>query len=259
MRASGETGTENPYASWTHARALAYHREGVARIQEKIADNECINGSIDRKTLKSAEWRLAIDVNASAKDLESAIHAVERVIAQKVGEQAQYIPIRFIHTNKLNRDDRLTLAFDGLVLSETLGRKVDIGKIVHGDSFTTLRVKTSTLEGEVRKAVAEIAGLLACQTPPDLVLTQHCAECEFQKQCRQKAIEKDDLSLLAGITVKARPGTSPDAPLCQNVTHVEREPVAANCDLQRDRLACRAQRPTQACAPVNHLVVTARG
>jgi len=177
---------------------------GVARILEGIADNECINRPIDRKTLKSAEWRLAIDVNASAKDLESAIHAVERVIAEKAGEPAQYIPIRFIHTNKLKRDDRLTLAFDGLVLSETLGRKVDIGKIVHGDSFTTLRVKTSTLEGEVRKAVVEIAGLLACQTPPDLVLTQHCAECEFQKQCRQKAIEKDDLSLLAGITAEER-------------------------------------------------------
>jgi predicted RecB family nuclease len=204
MRASGETGTENPYASWTHARALAYHREGVARIQEKIADNECINGSIDRKTLKSAEWRLAIDVNASAKDLESAIHAVERVIAQKVGEQAQYIPIRFIHTNKLNRADRLTLAFDGFVLAGALGRKVDIGKIVHGDSFTTLRVRTTTLEGEVQKMIAEIVGLLACQAPPDLVLTQHCAECEFQKQCRQKAIEKDDLSLLAGITAEER-------------------------------------------------------
>lgn len=204
MRASGETGTGNPYAGWTHARELAYNRESVARIQEGIADSECINGPLDRKRLKSAEWRLAIDVNASAQDLESAIHAVERVIAEKVGEQAQYIPIRFIHTNKLNRDDRLMLAFDGFVLSGALGRKVDMGKIVHGDSFTTLRVKTSTLEGEVRKTIAEIAGLLACQAPPDLVLTQHCAECEFQKQCRQRAIEKDDLSLLAGITAEER-------------------------------------------------------
>ena len=148
----------------------------MARIQEGIAHNECINGPLDRKKLKSAEWRLAIDVNASAQDLESAIHAVERVTAEKVGEQAQYIPIRFIHTNKLNRADRLTLAFDGFVLAGALGRKVDIGKIVHGDSFTTLRVRTTTLEGEVQKMIAEIVGLLACQAPPDLVLTQHCAE-----------------------------------------------------------------------------------
>src|ERR1035441_5821747 len=79
MRASGGTGTGNPYAGWTHARALAYHREGVARIQEGIAHNECINGPLDRKRLKSAEWRLAINVNASAQDLESAIHAVEQI------------------------------------------------------------------------------------------------------------------------------------------------------------------------------------
>ena len=41
-------------------------------------------------------------------------------------------------------------------------------------------------------------------SPPDLVLIPHCAECEFQTRCRQKAEEKDDLSLLSGMTEKER-------------------------------------------------------
>src|SRR4029453_8467343 len=32
-----------------------------------------------------------------------------------------------------------------------------------------------------------------------LILNRHCAECEFQARCRQKALEKDDLSLLGGM------------------------------------------------------------
>jgi hypothetical protein len=36
------------------------------------------------------------------------------------------------------------------------------------------------------------------------VLKRHCAECEFQAQCRQKAIEADDLSLLSGMSEKER-------------------------------------------------------
>jgi predicted RecB family nuclease len=35
-------------------------------------------------------------------------------------------------------------------------------------------------------------------------LNRHCAECEFQSRCRQKATEKDDLNLLSGMTEKER-------------------------------------------------------
>jgi predicted RecB family nuclease len=65
-------------------------------------------------------------------------------------------------------------------------------------------VKTSALAGDVRKLTDMIGALLASPSPPDLVLNRHCAQCEFQSRCRQKAIEKDDLSLLSGMTEKER-------------------------------------------------------
>ncbi|PYU36956.1 MAG: hypothetical protein DMG54_35310 [Acidobacteria bacterium] len=61
-------------------------------------------------------------------------------------------------------------------------------------------MKTSALASDVRKLTDKIAS----PSPPDLVLNRHCAECEFQNRCRQKAIEKDDLSLLSGMTEKER-------------------------------------------------------
>ena len=66
------------------------------------------------------------------------------------------------------------------------------------------KVKTSALAGEVRKRLGKITALLASPTPPDLVLNRHCAECEFQARCRKLAVEKDDLSLLAGMSAKER-------------------------------------------------------
>jgi predicted RecB family nuclease len=62
----------------------------------------------------------------------------------------------------------------------------------------------SALAGEVRKRLEKIAALLSNPAPPDLVLNRHCAECEFQARCREKAIERDDLSLLAGMSEKER-------------------------------------------------------
>jgi len=85
-----------------------------------------------------------------------------------------------------------------------LGRTVSLGKIIHGDDHATLRVKTPALASEVRKRLGNISALLASPEPPDLVLNRHCAECEFQAGCRKHAVEKDDLSLLAGMSAKER-------------------------------------------------------
>jgi len=140
----------------------------------------------------------------SAATIETCLHAVERIPSAGRGQPAQFVPIRFIYRNKLTKDDKLLLAFDAFVLSEMLGRAVSLGKIIHGDDHATLKVKTPALAGEVRKRLAKITALLANPAPPDLVLNRHCAECEFQARCRKLAVEKDDLSLLAGMSAKER-------------------------------------------------------
>jgi predicted RecB family nuclease len=99
---------------------------------------------------------------------------------------------------------KLVLAFDAFALSRSLGREISLGKIIHGDDHATSRVKTFVLTSEVLKVTEKIVSLLSSHSPPDLVLNRHCAECEFQAVCRQKAIEKDDISLLSGMTEKER-------------------------------------------------------
>lgn len=116
------------------------------------------------------------------------------------GKPVQFIPIRFIFTNKVTKDDKLLLIFDALVLSEMLRREVRHAKIVHGDDYTTMMIRTSALAGEVRKLKGKIEKLVQRDSPPDIILKRHCAECEYQALCRQKASEKDDLSYPIGIT-----------------------------------------------------------
>ena len=135
---------------------------------------------------------------------ETHLHAAECVPAEGRGKTDRITPIRFTFTNKLTKDDRLLLAFDAFVFSAALGRKIDVGKIMHGDGYATRRVKTATLNIELRRHLKRIAALLTNPTPPDLVLNQHCAECEFKDRCRREALEKDDLSLLARMSEKER-------------------------------------------------------
>jgi predicted RecB family nuclease len=202
LRSQGEAGVGNTYADWVRDQNESYRSDGVKRLMAVAAPDECVIGPPGTEDLKTAQRRLAVDVVLRTQSLEAHLHAIERVPSEGRGKPAQFIPIRFIFANKLSRDDRLLLAFDALVLSEVLGREVGLGKIIHGDDHATLKVKTSGLIGEVRKRLDKIAALLSASAPPDLVLIRHCAECQFQAACRQKAIEKDDLSLLERMTPK---------------------------------------------------------
>ena len=200
----GETGKGNAYADWVRVQSASYRKEGISRLKHGVAPSECVTGPLDGKALKSGKWRLAVDSKVCAENLESPIDAVGRPPGDSPDKPAQFVPIRFVFKNKLDRHDKLLLAFDTLALSEELGREVAFGNIIHGDHFVTLRLKTSALKSEVWKTAGAIATLLAGQLQPDLVLNRHCAECEFRDRCKQKAVETDHLSLLAGITEDER-------------------------------------------------------
>jgi predicted RecB family nuclease len=133
-------------------------------------------------------------------DLECRIPAVERVCCEGRGRRVQFIPHRFEFSNKLTKQHELMVAFDAVVLSEALGRDIRFGKIIHGDRFATLNEKISSLISEARMRIESCGAL----SPPDPVLNRHCDQCEFKERCHKQATEKDDLSLLSGISDKER-------------------------------------------------------
>jgi predicted RecB family nuclease len=204
LQSHGESGPSNTHAEWLRVQSESYRSKGIRRLTTSLTPDECMSGVLDPEKLAAAKWRLAHDFEAGTQDLESIIHAVERVPPTGRGQLSRFIPIRFIFKNKLTRDDKLLLAFDALVLAERLGSEVNLGKIIHGDNYAPFRVKTSTLAKQTRKVTENIRTFVSGNSPPDLILNRHCSECEFQAQCRQSAIRTDDLSLLANLTASER-------------------------------------------------------
>ena len=205
LRATDEPSAGNTYSEWVKAQNASYRLSATRRLVAEFPNNE-VALSPDMKNLKAAKWRLACNLAVQAQmdscTLESELHALERVPAEGRIKPTQFI--RFVFTNKLSKDDKLLLAFDASALSKSLGREVRIGRIVHGDEQTTLKVKTSAMSSDVRKRGERIPTLLSNPGSPDLVLNPHCPECEFQARCRHKAVEKDDLSLLSNMSAKDR-------------------------------------------------------
>ena len=132
-----------------------------------------------------------------AQEMQSHLHAVERVASPGQTNHSPYMPIRCVPREKITTQDKLLLAFDALVLWTVSGQAPRFGKIIHGRKQATAKSRVAGWMDMAKTVVSKIAAQQAQSTPPPLILNQHCAACEFKARCRQIALEKDELSLLA--------------------------------------------------------------
>ena len=202
FRFRSEVASGNIFSQWLLRQSQSYRKKALKHLLESAHRDDLLIAPSQPMNIKRAKWRLAADFVARKDNLEANIQAIERLSSRHKPDQ--FIPVRFVFANKLTKRDKLALAFDSLVLSEAYKYEINHGKIIFGDNFTKSKVKIPLLYREVRKINGKINTLIASNSPPEIVLNRHCTQCDFQHMCRKKAIEKDDLSLLAGMTEKER-------------------------------------------------------
>jgi predicted RecB family nuclease len=141
---------------------------------------------------------LIMDATVADGGLSCHIDALEK----EDGESPRYRPVLFFHREKVTADDRLLLAFEASVLGRVQGQTPRRGRIIHGRTLQSRRVELASLAAPVEGVVGQLRELASAAKPPRLVLNSHCAECEFRQRCHAEAIDKDDLSLLGGLSTK---------------------------------------------------------
>lgn len=187
--------------NWQRRFSEEFRRKCFARLRGGFRAEQCFVGALPEKEEEN-KYRLVLDYPVQAQRLQSNLHALERLGSPPRTTQHAYIPIRFIPTEKVAKRDKLLLAFDALVLSKAFGNMPPFGKIIHGTELKVTRVRVAELMKKTSSLVRRIAAQQEDTSPPPLILNKHCAECAFRSRCRRAALEKDDLSLLAGMSEK---------------------------------------------------------
>ena len=111
LRAREEVETGNAYAAWVRKQSDVFRSEGIKRLVAGVAPGKWASCSPAMKNGR----QLATDFLARSENLQCCCHAVQRSRTAGPGQAAQFIPIRFVFTNKLTRNDKILLAFDALV------------------------------------------------------------------------------------------------------------------------------------------------
>jgi hypothetical protein len=97
------------------------------------------------------------------------------------------------------------LAFDALAIQAETEQAPPFGWLVHGRIPSLCKVPITAALLEAAKTVFDrVTALRDGAEGVAPVIDKRCADCEFRLHCRNIAKEKDDLSLILGMSVKER-------------------------------------------------------
>lgn len=204
LRISGTVGLQPEFRDWERFLAEDFQQKCSHRLLSNFQQDECFVGTPSSQELENKKYRIVINCIVQAQRVQSHIQALERLPSPGNTKHNHYIPIRFIPKEKITEFDKLLLSFDAFVLFTTSGRMPLFGKIIHSIEQKTVRIKLDRLMKSTESITAKITTQQSTAKEPLLILNKHCAECEFQLQCRQSARQKDELTLLSGMTEKER-------------------------------------------------------
>ncbi|MDQ3257211.1 MAG: IS66 family transposase [Acidobacteriota bacterium] len=204
LQAPGAVGTECEFADWQRCLVEDFKRKGCIQLRSNLREDECLSGTFPSEGLESSKYCLVTDCVVQVQEIQSHIHALERLPSAAKTKHSPYIPIRFVPSEKITSHDKLLIAFDALAMFTASGKMPLFGKIIHGSEQKAVKVQLAGLMKTAQSIVERIVAQQANPTPPQLVLNRHCSVCAFRPRGRQIAEKNDDLSLLSSMNEKER-------------------------------------------------------
>ena len=119
-------------------------------------------------------------------------------------DNLRYEPRIFTGTYSVTKEQKLNLLFIGYLLQKILKIPINKGKIISLDN-SSHTIKLNDNSKFINPLINPIKKWI--KTPPSesppVILNKHCPYCQFQVNCRKKAEQDNDLSLLASMTAKS--------------------------------------------------------
>ncbi len=196
-----KTGIMSDYEKFSKEQNTSYRRSAREYFRQSIQTITLPKATTTFKDIKNRRLVAITDVSIVNERHDLTLDAIELESSLSL-EKPAYRPIIYLPHQKTTKQDKLLLAFCGLALSYEQKAEPKNGRFILGEKFSSSRVLLSPLIKTAGKIEKEIVKMMETQTPPLLRLNDHCQICEFQESCHTTVKEKNDLSLLRGLSGK---------------------------------------------------------
>jgi predicted RecB family nuclease len=208
LKSNGEVGKVADYELVQKEADAKFKDQATERLLRSHTESQVSRETASLHFAINAGVTLIIGGRVEASGVALTFDLLERQVDRDDNRRTVYVPILFSHRNTLTREDSLFAAFHGIILCEALGQTIPFVKLVHGPGFAVSKIKlvaptgTTRLVKEAQQLLDKSRKQIESNLPPLMILNSHCPSCEFKDRCHAEAVNRDDLSLLRGMSEK---------------------------------------------------------
>lgn len=202
LKFRGQIGFKSNYEIWLDESKEKFKFKAISEIIAKYPKDSVLqNLSITDAILRQGTL-LLLDVVLNDEILSLHIDGLKRESGESQLGSFHYIPILFNDGDNVYKEQKYLLALCSIILNHLQGRQPQNGIVINSPKCKIKKIKLEPYFHNAQRVFKEIKHLYDTTTSLRLVLNKHCNVCEFQQRCNAEALEKDDISLLKGISEK---------------------------------------------------------
>src|SRR5262244_3490575 len=111
LKFSGVVESRSEYNDWQRRHIEDFKQRCVAKLRSNLREDECLSAASLPQQFDNCKYCLLLDCIVQAQDIQSRIHALERITLSSKAKHNPYIPIRLVPSEKITKHDKLLLAF----------------------------------------------------------------------------------------------------------------------------------------------------
>jgi predicted RecB family nuclease len=202
LKLAGQQGSVSEYEALLAEKRLHVRQMAVGKILAKYPKGEVARDIPLTVAALRAGPSFVLDAILEDDRLSLCFDGLKRVDGlSKLGD-FHYVPILFHEGRKVGKKQRELLGLHGLLLSRIQGRLPERGIIWHGKDCEPANTRLAQESRQAERLLREIKETAGAESPPKLILNNHCPSCEFRLRCHDQAVQEDNLSLLRGMGEK---------------------------------------------------------
>ena len=196
----GETGTPHDYEALVSELADKYRaRATEALLRRCKLESAPRIPSVTLDDLKE-DHPLILDSTVETGQFQFHFDALKRVEGPSPVGPFHYGPVMFHHDYSVRETEKMLVAFGAFVLGQGQGYTPEFGTLVVGEAMRLSTVQLCKRTQKIATHLDELRKIGDGVILPNVRLNRHCDVCRYRERCKAEAGDKDDLSLLRGMS-----------------------------------------------------------
>ncbi len=199
------TGQRGPKSDYENLRTEMRENVREAAIGKMVASHprETISRNVPL-TISALKQRASLLIDAALNDdfFSLTLDGLQKVDGPSKLGDFHYIPVLFNEGETVRKEQRSMLGLCGLLISRLQGLMPSHGIIWYGEQCRTTKVRLNADMRTTERLLRDVKELCGLESPPPLILNEHCKVCEFRQRCHDQAVQEDNISLIRSLGVK---------------------------------------------------------